>query len=240
MKTPQSLKNSVWGLLIAPPILFLIVVILVSVYYAFTVRGDAAAIAEKSAAATPAILVAVQGILLGLQLVVFRRQGMTMRDLGWRAAPGQTAWREIALGVVFGAPLGAIYIYLLEPLMELAQRTLGDYVPAGSLLPALGASTALFFIADVLLAPFVEENIYRGYALSRLMPRLGTPTALILSCVLFGLFHWAGGIWYILLTGIVAGGLFAGLYARRGNILAPFGAHLALNLVEFLLLWLAR
>jgi len=36
----------------------------------------------------------------------------------------------------------------------------------------------------------------------------------------------------------MAGGLFAGLFVNRRNILAPFGAHLALNIVEFLLIWL--
>jgi len=54
----------------------------------------------------------------------------------------------------------------------------------------------------------------------------------------FGLLHWAGGFWYILLTGLVAGGLFAGLYTARKNMIAPFAAHLVLNLVEFLFTWL--
>ncbi|HEU0296323.1 MAG TPA: hypothetical protein VFR47_26535 [Anaerolineales bacterium] len=38
----------------------------------------------------------------------------------------------------------------------------------------------------------------------------------------------------------LAGSLFALLRKQRGNILVPFGAHLALNFVETLLLWLAR
>ncbi len=43
----------------------------------------------------------------------------------------------------------------------------------------------------------------------------------------------------MLLTGLVAGGLFAGLYMARKNVIAPFAAHLALNVVEFLFVWLA-
>jgi hypothetical protein len=37
----------------------------------------------------------------------------------------------------------------------------------------------------------------------------------------------------------VAGGLFAGLYTARKNMIAPYAAHLALNVVEFLIIWLA-
>jgi hypothetical protein len=33
--------------------------------------------------------------------------------------------------------------------------------------------------------------------------------------------------------------LFAGLFTARRNLLAPFAAHLALNVVEFLFIWLA-
>jgi hypothetical protein len=48
-----------------------------------------------------------------------------------------------------------------------------------------------------------------------------------------------GVFWHILLTGgAVAGGLFAGLFLWRRNVVAPFAAHLALNLLEFLYIWL--
>lgn len=91
-----------------------------------------------------------------------------------------------------------------------------------------------------MLAPFVEENIYRGYAISRLRQRFGITGAIFLSCLFFGLLHWAGGFWYVVLTGIVAGGIFAGLFVWRRNIVVAYAAHLALNLVEFLLVWLMR
>ena len=85
---------------------------------------------------------------------------------------------------------------------------------------------------NVLFAPFVEEGIYRGYGLTRLFEKFSKPIAIILSCFFFGILHWTGGFWYILLTGIVAGGLLAWLRVWRKNIIAPFAAHLALNLVE--------
>ncbi len=88
--------------------------------------------------------------------------------------------------------------------------------------------------------PFVEESLYRGYAFGRLQERYGVPLAVIISCTFFGLLHWAGGFWYILLTGVVAGGLFAALRLWRGTLIAPFAAHLALNILEFLWIVQAR
>jgi hypothetical protein len=41
----------------------------------------------------------------------------------------------------------------------------------------------------------------------------------------------------VVLTGSVAGGLLAGLFVWRKNVVASFAAHLTLNLVEFLYVW---
>ena len=132
-----------------------------------------------------------------------------------------------------------LYLFLISPLMTAVQRSIGDYVPAGELLTSLGAALIPFFLANVVLAPFVEENIYRGYALTRLFRRFSKPVAILISCAFFGLLHWAGGFWYILLTGALAGGLFAGLFTARRNLIASYAAHLSLNVVEFLFVWLA-
>ncbi|MGL6261933.1 CPBP family intramembrane glutamic endopeptidase [Vibrio sp. WXL210] len=58
--------------------------------------------------------------------------------------------------------------------------------------------------------------------------------AVLLSCLFFGLLHWMGGVRYMILTGVVAGGLFTGLYYVRSGVIAPFAAHLALNLIEYI------
>ena len=237
--TGSSKKNSPWFLLSFPPVLFFLVIVIFSVYFGVQALGDANIIAEKTAEATPYILVTVQLLLLGIQFAVFRRQKLTLRDLGWQAGAGKEAWKELALGAVVGVPLGVLWIYAIEPILSTIQSTVGDYVPAGSLFPALGAAIIPFAAANVLLAPFVEENIYRGYGMTKLLPRFGTMGAVLLSSLFFGLLHWSGGFWYILTTGILVGIPFAILRQWRGNIFVPFGAHLALNLVETLLLWLA-
>lgn len=238
--TKSSKKNSPWFLLWFPPILFFLVIVIYSIYFGAQAGGDANVIAEKTAAATPYILLTVQLLLLGIQFAVFRRQGLTLRNLGWQAGAGKEAWKELLLGLGIGAPMGVLWIYVFEPILSSLQSMIGDYVPAGSLFPALDAAIIPFAIANILLAPFVEENIYRGYGMTMLSPRFGARGAIILSSLFFGLLHWSGGFWYILTTSIIVGIPLAVLRQRRGNIFVPFGAHLALNFVETLLLWLAH
>ena len=240
MKPPSPSLRRTWVLLIAAPLLFLAAIIVASVYFGFVTRGDAQAIAEQTPKAMPLILVAVQAALLLLLVRTLRWGRQAWSAIGWRLEPGQHLWREALIGIVPGAVVAVLYFTVLSPAMIWLQSHVGDYVPPGELTGALGAAIAPFFVANVLLAPFVEESLYRGYAWERLQQRYGLPLAVIVSTAFFGLLHWAGGFWYILLTGIVAGGLFAGLRVWRRTLIAPFAAHLALNLLEFIWIWLAR
>ncbi len=232
--------SRVWLTLAAPPLLFLVVIIAVSVYFGVITQGDAQAIAENVPHAAPYIVLIVQLLLIPLLLRTLRADGLTLRDIGWQLPAGQKWWRESLIGILVGAPLGLIYIFGLSPLLATVQRVVGDYVPPDQILAGLGSAMVPFFIANVVLAPFMEENIYRGYAITRLRQRFGVFSTFVLSCLFFGLLHWTGGFWYIVLTGVVAGGIFAALFFWRRNIVVAYAAHLALNLVEFLLVWFMR
>jgi uncharacterized protein len=227
--------RTLWLTLSLPPVLFLLAIIGASIYFGATGLTDAAQIEQRVTANTSILLVIIQVAMLALLFWALRRDNLSLAQIGWQTADGQKPWQEFVIGALPGIALGLLYIYGLSPLMTAVQRTLGDYVPAGELLPTLSSAVLPFFIANVLFAPFVEEGIYRGYALTRLFGRFSQPAAIVISCVFFGLLHWSGGFWYILLTGVVAGGLFAGLFTWRRNIIAPFAAHLLLNLLEFLL-----
>ena len=224
--------SRVWWTLLAAPILFLLAIVVASIYFSVATQGqNVEAISEMVAASTPYQLVVVQIWLLLILIKSMKRDGLTWKTIGWENAEGRRASREVLVGGGLGVALGLLYIFVLSPMLTSLQQ-IWDYVPAGELLTSLGASLIPFAIANVALAPFVEESIYRGYGLTRLLGRFSQPVAIALSMFFFGLLHWTGGFWYILLTGIVAGGLFAWLRLSRKNILAPFTAHLALNIVE--------
>lgn len=239
---PTPGTRVVWVTLLLPPLFFLLAIVAVSVAIGIAAGTDAGAnaqaIAEEATRATPVILLIAQVLMALLLLGLVRAGRWTWPELGWRLAPGQTLAREVLLGGGVGIGLAVLYLAVLSPLMVTLQRTVGDYVPAGSLLPALGNYTLPFFLANVVFAPFVEEALYRGYALPHFRQRYGPVWALVLVCVFFGLLHWAGGLWYVVLTGLVAGGAFGALYLRRGNLIAPFTAHLLLNGLEFVFVWL--
>lgn len=231
MKTPQKFIR-VWWVLLAGPLLFLLGILLMSVYYGIASQGqNVEAIPGLVAASTPYQLVVIQLLLLVIVARAMQRDQITWGETGWKTAPGQQLSRELLLGGGLGAALGLVYIFALSPLLTGLQN-IWDYVPAGELLTTLGVSIIPFAIADVILAPFVEESIYRGYGFVRLLDRYRQPVAVGLSMFFFGILHWTGGFWYILLVGGVAGGLFAWLRVSRRNIIAPFAAHLALNIVE--------
>ena len=226
--------SRVWLVVLAGPVLFLFSIVLASIYFSVATQGNVAVIPGLVAASTPYQLVLVQLSLFFILHWALRGDGLAWKDIGWKINQGQQLWREMLIGAIPGAALGLLYVSVIAPRMGEVQRALGDYVPAGELLPALGSAMIPFFIANMVFAPFVEESIYRGYALTRWFERFSKPAAILLSCASFGLLHWAGGFWYMLLTGFVAGGLFAGLYTARRNVIAPYTAHLMLNVIEFL------
>ncbi len=232
----ESNKNlkRVWILLAIPPILFFVLIVISSLYFGFVSRGDAAAIAESVPRSMPIILLLAQIILLFVLIFTLRKENLTFADIGWRLQTGQSFQVEMLLGSIIGVGLGLLYPPVFSPLVETLQKSVGDYVPPGEIVPALGSYIVPFFIANVLLAPFVEENIYRGYAITKLRQRYGQGLTLLTTCVFFGLLHWAGGIWYMVLTGGFLGVILAGLFMWRKNIIVPFTLHLALNIVEFI------
>lgn len=229
--TTSHSSFAIWLLLLAGPLLFLLGIVGVSVF--FGMRGiPAADVPARVTALAPHILL---GVLVCLALLLARFPAPVRA--AWSLPDPGKAGMDIAVGVMAGVVLAVAYLWFLAPGLEKAQRVFGDFVPPGSVLPTISGSLVVFFLANVVFAPLVEETLYRGVALPQLSGFLGTWGAVAVTCLFFGLLHWPGGMWYMLLTGVVAGGAFAGLYGWRGGVLAPFVAHLTLNAIEFAYAW---
>lgn len=192
----------IWFLMSAGPVLFLVAIVGASAVLAS--RGTPAADIPKTVTAwMPQILLLVQLALLVLLLLSGDARSRALTALG---SSKFSALHQILVGGAAGGLLALVYLRWVAPALEYLQRTLGDYVPPGEVLPAVSGSLGIFLLANVVLAPLVEESIYRGYAIPVFAERFGSAFAVVLSCVSFGLLHWAGGIWYVLATGILAGG----------------------------------
>jgi membrane protease YdiL (CAAX protease family) len=83
----------------------------------------------------------------------------------------------------------------------------------------------------VLLAPLVEETVFRGYLYPLFAKSLGVAPAVVITGVLFGFMHapqlgWTLGLVTMLIT---VGIIFTLARARTGTVLASFLLHLGYN-----------
>jgi membrane protease YdiL (CAAX protease family) len=93
-------------------------------------------------------------------------------------------------------------------------------------------NTAMLFMAmAVLVAPLVEETVFRGYLYPLFAKYFGVATSILVTGVLFGLMHGAqlGWTWGLVLTLVVVGVIFTFVRARTGSVFASFLLHLGYN-----------
>ncbi len=218
-----------WFLIAWPPVAFLLVL---GAATTAAVRGGArsAEAASEAVTARTSVWLAVTLALVGLTLAALVAESGAVRD-GLMDAVRAGSWRRAtAVGALSGAAVAGVYFGGLDRLVARAQVRFGDYVPAGSTSVLDGGGLA-FWVANVGLAPVVEELWYRGVLFDALVP-LGPVGAAVVGCAAFGLFHWPGGAWYVVVTGVLVGGTCWGLRAWDGGLAGPVAAHLALNLTE--------
>lgn len=100
-----------------------------------------------------------------------------------------------------------------------------------------GSSVAIQFFAAGLMAPIVEELIFRGLIYNRLKEIVNIKWAAIFSAVLFGVFH---GNWvqapYAIIIGLVA--VF--IYEKYKSIIAPILLHMTVNITSVGISYLAQ
>jgi len=92
--------------------------------------------------------------------------------------------------------------------------------------------TALLFIAmAVLIAPLVEETLFRGYLYPMFARSFGVWPGIILTGFLFGLMHGAqlGWTWSLVGVLVTVGIIFTVVRAKTGSVFASFMMHLGYN-----------
>lgn len=92
-------------------------------------------------------------------------------------------------------------------------------------------------IAVVLLAPFIEELIFRGFMFAGVEARLGGFWAVILSSAPWALTHIQYS-WYHMLTIFFLGVVLGTARLRSRSLLLPIAMHMLQNLMASLQLWL--
>lgn len=133
--------------------------------------------------------------------------------------------------------LGEISDQILKSLfgLETYEQTAVRFVKAAMKNPA----SIFFALSSVLiLAPLVEEFLFRGVLQTYLKKRIGVKAAILLSAFFFALFHFSpsqglGNI-TLLLSLLILGGFLGFLYEKRGSLWAPVGLHMTFNAISAL------
>ncbi|MCX8150054.1 MAG: CPBP family intramembrane metalloprotease [Candidatus Bathyarchaeota archaeon] len=143
--------------------------------------------------------------------------------------------RSVAVGLAFGVILLLLNIVVSEALTIIfgVSQAIEE---SNALLANLSTSTVGFIAvaSSLLLAGFCEEFAFRGFLQNALSRKYSFVPALVLSAIVFGLFHFDPQIVYILAA--MTSGLVLGYINQRWNYVAAATAHSTMNLIVLLIL----
>jgi membrane protease YdiL (CAAX protease family) len=161
----------------------------------------------------------------------FRFHAPFWRTLGWRKLEAAQSRGAVAYGNLI---LGG---FLFSLLISASSQVFGPKakMPIEAFFQDR-RSALLLMLTGVLIAPVVEETIFRGYLYPVAVRSFGLRGGIVVTGVLFGLLHalqlW-GGWWQILLL-IVVGIVFTWVRAAKRTVLASYLLHVSYNSFLFL------
>ena len=160
-----------------------------------------------------------------------RGTGNWARDFGLRLRIGEI-W---GLGGGVGLQVLALIVTGIV-LMALGGDTRPEQNVADVAEASVGGALVLAFVGTVLLAPLVEEVLYRGMLLSWLRRRMGRHGSVIVSAAIFAGVHLVDPGTLLLLPGLFVIGVGLGYAAlRSGGLSLPLYLHAGVNLTGFAL-----
>ena len=134
----------------------------------------------------------------------------------------------ITLGVLV-ASLVATAIYFSIVTLTQSDFLLPPEIPADIVFP--GPAAAATFQALGVWTPLTEEIFFRGFIFAGLAPRLGLWRAMLVSALVFSIFHLSLGL---LVPVFITGFLLAWLYRQTGSIWPSVVAHGGQNTLAIL------
>ena len=183
------------------------------------------AFADHLAEAWPLVFLISSGLFLLIVGILFRRRGLSLRRLLFPRPP---AWRELSLCLLLGFFLFLLTTQLLavaflpEQWVTSYEETWADFEN--------GMSLSSLLLYTLLLAPVMEELIFRGLSLHALRQTAPVWLAVLLQAVLFAAYHMnLLQFAYALIPGAVLG--FAGVFT--GSLWGPIAAHILYNCAGF-------
>ena len=157
--------------------------------------------------------------------------------------PPRRLWTDVLVGIVAGVAMVFMAGIVLEVVHSIAQALLGHNVSNPEQVPSdvKGAYLAISGVVVVGLAPLAEEAFFRGFLYKGLRRRFSVWPAALISASFFGLVHFAGLKYLLIIPSlIVVGVVLALVYERRQSLMASVAAHAMFNLIGFLFIAFGR
>lgn len=160
--------------------------------------------------------------------------------LSWRLyGPIRPRWRHVGIGV----GIGASGFVIVTALIEMVNRTFGPVAPPEQSLMRAGQqgglAMAVAALSAVVLAPVVEELIYRGALFQSLRAKLGLFPGMFLSAGVFAVVHVELAEPLFLAGLLVLALWLAAAFHRTGSIVVPIVGHATFNAISFSIALLA-
>jgi membrane protease YdiL (CAAX protease family) len=202
----------------------------IAVHFFGVKQGDV--FGETMSTAKSVVVLLSQAVLDGLALMYLyvilaaRTDEPFWPTIGWREmVPGAGKIRDSALRFLAGGAVLAFVVSFAGGFLN-SKETL----PIEQLLQAR-VSILLFGVLGVLVAPLVEETIFRGFLYPVIARRLGIAAGVAITGILFGLMHaaqlWGG--WGQIALLILVGVVLTWVRARTGTVAASYFVHLGYN-----------
>ena len=147
-------------------------------------------------------------------------------SLGWKKLKSNLAWGRRSPLAFFLSGCGlAIFVFAASARVKGTEN-----MPIQEVLKNRNTAMLLMAMA-VLVAPLVEETVFRGYLYPLFAKSFGIGPGIVVTGVLFGLMHGAqlGWTWGIVALLILVGIVFTVARAYTGTVLASFLLHLGYN-----------
>jgi membrane protease YdiL (CAAX protease family) len=147
-------------------------------------------------------------------------------SLGWKKLKSNLSDGNASPWAYFFSGCGlAIFVFIAS-----SQVHTPDKIPIQEVIKNRNSAMLLMAMA-VLVAPLVEETVFRGYLYPLFAKSFGIVPGILLTGVLFGLMHGSqlGWTWGIVALLILVGIIFTFARAHTGTVLASFLLHLGYN-----------
>lgn len=166
--------------------------------------------------------------LLTLTVVTRLTQGFQL-TLNWRVTARQ-------LGLIIGSAIGLVItlsmigvvltMFVGHPTISQNQASINQTLQGGVL-----TQIAMVFLA-VVIAPLIEETMFRGVVMNTWFKNNMYYADVLLSAVLFGVFHTTADLSLVTVTPyVVMGAVFALIYRKTGNLAVNIYTHMLYNAI---------